>query len=88
MIKTGKTSDFDAEYISIDLASSKHKNRVLDLFASVDALGQNWEYEIRAQWTSSKFHPTMVMTENDLIQLATALNKWVGDIQARRAAKP
>lgn len=87
MIHTGKTSDTNDEYISIDLATTKHKNRVLDIFAAIDMLGESWKYEIRAKWTDSKFHPTMSMTEDDVLELSDALNKWATDIRVRRTIK-
>lgn len=85
MIHTGRTDDTNDEYISIDLATSKYKNRVLDIFAKQEMLGENWRYEIRAKWTDSKFHPTMWMTENDLLMLSDALNDWANAIRVRRA---
>jgi hypothetical protein len=88
LIRTGRTDDTKVEYISIDLATTKYKNRVLDLFAALDLLGENWKYEIRAKWTDSKFHPTMWMNEDDILKLSDALNRWANDIRARRSAAP
>ena len=85
MIHTGRTNDTNEEYISIDLATSKYKNRVIDILAKQEMLGENWRYEIQAKWTDSKFHPAMWMTENDLLMLSDALNDWANEIRVRRA---
>ncbi|QJB55602.1 hypothetical protein [Pseudodesulfovibrio sp. zrk46] len=83
MIRTGKTEHFDHDVIQIDLADSRHRNRVLN-FIEWESVTGDFEYRINAQWTNAQYHPTMHMSEDDLIALANELNKWVAKIQSRR----
>ena len=85
MIQKGKYDYLGKEYsyVSIDLADKKHKNRVLDIFEQKNADGL-YNYEIKAQWTDSKFHPYMSMKEDDVIELSNALNELVTEILDRR----
>jgi hypothetical protein len=87
MIIIDTYDDFDQErdYISIDLHTTRHKNRVIDFLEKTHPLSGEYEYEIRAQWTDSKFHPMMTMDEEDLIKFAEGLNLWVDKIMKRRA---
>jgi len=89
MIKTGKYDNFGKEndYVTIDLSDSKHKNRVLDILEGQNMITDEYEYTIKAQWTSEQYHPWMTMGENDLIALSEALNNFVEKIQKRRLNK-
>ena len=89
MIETGKYDNFGKEndYISIDLADKKHKNRVLDILEGNNIITDEYEYTIKAQWTSEQYHPWMTMNENDLINLSKALGKFVEKIEERKANK-
>jgi len=86
MIDTGSYDDFgkEREFISIDLRTPKHKNRVIDFFEKKNMLNDEYQYSIKAQWTDSKFHPDMTMSEKELIEFASALNSWVQKTKARQ----
>lgn len=81
MIKTGITSDTKDEFITIDLSSSKHKNRVVDFFEEKQLIENESRYSIRAQWTDDKYHPTMCMSESDFLEFVAELNKWADKIK-------
>lgn len=87
MIVIDTYDDFGKErgYISIDLHTTKHKNRVINFLEKIHPLTSEYEYEIKAQWSESPFHPMMTMKEEDLLEFAEGLNLWVEKIKNRRA---
>jgi len=89
MIETGAYDNYGKEndYVTINLADKKHTNRVLDILEGENIVTNEYEYTIKAQWTSEQYHPWMTMNENDLIALSKALNKFVEKIQKRRSDK-
>ena len=86
MIDRGVYDNFDKEneYITIDLSDRHHKNRVVDLLESVNILSGEYEYKIKAQWTNDQYHPTMTMSEDDVIKFHNELGKWIDKIHERR----
>lgn len=85
MIKTGIYDYYgkDCSYITIDLSDKKHKNRVLDIEETKN-IDDTITYDIKVQWTASQYHPTMMMKEDDIIDLADALKKEKNKILERR----
>ncbi len=86
MIVAGIYDNFEKknEYISIDLSDKKHKNRNVDFLETRNMFTGDYEYKIKAQWTNDQYHPTMTMSEDDIIQFVEHLNKWVEKIYLRR----
>lgn len=74
----------ELEYVSIDLSDRRHKNRVLDFFETRDALSNAFTCKIQAKWSEGKFHPTMVMDEEEFLDFADALSKWADRIRESR----
>ncbi|EOX3957975.1 hypothetical protein [Vibrio alginolyticus] len=85
MIKSGIYDDFGKKhkYVSIDLSSKKYKNRVLNILQTSNPSIDGFEYEIQAKWTPSQYHPTMSLSEKDLIELSEKLNMLVDEIKAK-----
>jgi len=74
----------DRDFISIDLHTAKHKNRVIDFLEGKNIVTDEYEYEVKAQWTPGQYHPNMTMTEDELIAFFEALSFWVEKIKVRR----
>ncbi|EKA7375374.1 hypothetical protein OL330_004682 [Vibrio parahaemolyticus] len=72
------------KYLSIDLSTTKHKNRVIDILQFTNPLTQEFEYKIRAQWTADQYHPTMHLSGSELEELADKLNQMVADAKAKK----
>ena len=72
------------EYVEIDLRSSKHKNRLVEFVEKRNQLTNEFEYEVRAEWTAAKYHPNMVMTEDELLDFAQVINSWADKIRKTR----
>ena len=85
MIEFGEYEEFDKvyNYVSIDLTTTKHKNRMLDFLENQNPLGE-YQYMIKAKWTADKFHPTMTLSEDELIEFSNAISKLVEEIELRR----
>lgn len=71
------------KYVSIDLSSKKHKNRVLDFLQSTNPVTEKFEYTIKAKWTDDKFHPHMLLSESELREFAEKLNLMVEEIDGK-----
>ena len=71
------------KYVSIDLSTTKHKNRVLDVLQSTCMFTGDFEYHIKAQWTSAQYHPKMCMSESELIEFSEKLNLLVDQIKSK-----
>ena len=85
MIEFGEYEEFEKVYkfVSIDLTTSKHKNRVLDFIEHQSPMG-NYQYAIKAKWTAEKYHPTMILSEDELIKFSDAILRLVEEINLRR----
>lgn len=75
----GKTCNF----ISIDMASAKHKTRVIDILEFVHPISGDYLYSLKAKWTQDKFHPSMNLSEKDIVSLAKAFGKLARKIEKR-----
>jgi len=86
MIETGQYDHYGTEedYITINLADKKHKNRVIDILKSSNMLTGEHEFTIQAQWSKGKFHPDMVMKESDFLEFAEAVNELAKKIKERQ----
>lgn len=86
MIDTGTYNHYGTEedYITIDLSDKKHPNRIIEILKSSNMLTGAHEFTIKAQWTADKFHPDMVMKEDDLLDFADAVNQLAQKIKDRR----
>jgi hypothetical protein len=75
-IRSGKHDDFGKSrgYVEVDLADSKHKNRVITFLKRKNPLTGKMQYEIHAKWTK-QLHPSMNLTKTELRELAAALNE-------------
>jgi hypothetical protein len=85
MIRTGKTSDFGNDFISLDLSDKQHKNRVIDFFERESGIPGEMEYTIRAQWTAAQYHPYMRMDADEFVEFVEALSVWAERIKSRPA---
>ncbi|MCR9698557.1 hypothetical protein NB555_05260, partial [Vibrio cholerae] len=72
------------KYLSINLSTKKHRNRVIDILQFTNPVTQEFEYKIRAQWTADQFHPTMHLSGAELEDLADKLNQMVTDAKAKK----
>lgn len=82
LIRTGNTEDFNAPYITIDLSSRKYKNRALHFIAAKHPITGDVYFDIRAEWTDSRYHPMMHMDADDLIEFVDELNAWVARVKS------
>ena len=85
MIEFGEYEEFGKvnKYVSIDLTTTKHKNRVLDFLEYQNPL-EEYQYAIKAKWTAEKYHPTMILSEDELIEFSDAISKLAKEIKLRR----
>lgn len=85
MIRKGKYDYYGKEcsYITIDLADTKHKNRILEISEEKN-VDNSYHYDIHAEWSKGKYHATMKMSEDDLLDLTEALNELAQEIRERR----
>lgn len=76
-VEKGIHDDFGKKrkYVAIDLADTKHKNRVLTFFRRKHPVTGKTYYDVRAQWTADKFHPFMMLSKKDLLELSVALEE-------------
>ncbi|MDD1016860.1 hypothetical protein [Pseudomonas rubra] len=86
MINTEMHDHFgeELEFVEIDLRTSKHKNRLVEILEKRNQLTGEFEYDIQAKWTQPKFHPNMTMTEDELLELSAVINGWVEKIKTAR----
>jgi hypothetical protein len=75
----------ELEYISIDLSDKKHPNRVIDFLETRDPLSQEFTCDIHAKWSEGKYHPTLTMSQKDILELADLFGAWAERI--RKAKK-
>ncbi|GGF64990.1 hypothetical protein [Alteromonas lipolytica] len=85
MIKSGFYDDGgeSRKFIRIDLSSSKHKNRVVDICQIYNPETNEFQYDLTAKWTDQKYHPTMFLSESDLMELSKEINLLVDEIEAK-----
>lgn len=86
MINTAVHDHFgeELECVEVDLRTSKHKNRLVEIWEKRNQLTGEFQYDIQVEWTAQKYHPNMTMTEDDLLELADVLNGWVEKIKSAR----
>ncbi|MGE6178384.1 hypothetical protein, partial [Aeromonas salmonicida] len=72
------------KYLSIDLSTRTHKNRIIDILQFTNLATQEFEYKIRAKWTPEQYHPTMHLSGSELEELADKLNQMVADAKAEK----
>lgn len=89
-IEQGLHDDFGKKrkYVSIDLSDTKHKNRVVSFLKCKHPLTGKFYYDVKAKWTSGKYHPSMMLSRAELLELSVALQKMVGSASRPKAKKP
>jgi hypothetical protein len=85
MIKFDQYDKFGTtyNYVTIDLSTTKHRSRVLDFLEDQNPATGEHQYIIKAQWTPEKYHPTMILSKDELIQFSIAIEKMVNVIHKK-----
>jgi len=74
----------DNYVVTINLSDSKHKQRVLNIFESLNIIdNKKHTFQIKSEWCQNN-QPTMIMDENDILDLSEALNELVDTLNITR----
>lgn len=75
------------KFVSVNLADTKHKNRVVSFLKRKHPLSGKFYYDLKAKWTSDRNHPTMMLTKRQVLALSSALAELVESKRPERKNK-